>query len=303
MIRCSMDAIRAASLKAGLSRAEAWVFAIIGYWEQVEGGKKMGPGFSWRWRTYDDIGSAIGYSTKSVQRAIKALTQKDLIQVRRIHNPTRPGQTVNAYRLRSKGRATIDEAVAKGTAPPARSGPPRQAVPEETGCPVRTGQSVSSHKQDTNQNTGTITKQRERKAADISCWDCFREKGEVWEDLRPDDERWFWAGYSKLIKLGFNETIGSINLTRQGWVRDYLSMFKDGGFSPEDAVQAVALAIYEWDDVGVQLLNENTKMPEWRWARRYPHPYDLGVLGHIIFNHYNQALTDDLELGGGTASA
>jgi hypothetical protein len=95
--------LRKRAFQAGLPRAQAAVLSVIGYWSQIRGGVKKGPGLPWKWRNYKEIGDEFGYSPVTIQRAVENLRKRKLIGTRRMHNPSKPGQTVNGFRLTAEG--------------------------------------------------------------------------------------------------------------------------------------------------------------------------------------------------------
>ena len=101
----SKDNLRATALANGVPRASAWVFSIIAFWSQMKGGMSIGPGLKWQWRNYGEIAAELGYSTKTVGKAVRDLIGRDLVEVRRTWNPTKSGQNVNAFRVTAKARA------------------------------------------------------------------------------------------------------------------------------------------------------------------------------------------------------
>ena len=95
------------ALDAGLRRSLAVVLAVLGYWAQVPGGVKKGKGLPWKWRNYQEIGAVSGYSSVTIQRAVRQLKSEQLLETRLMFNPAKPGQTVNGFRLTGSGYALL----------------------------------------------------------------------------------------------------------------------------------------------------------------------------------------------------
>jgi hypothetical protein len=90
------------------------VIGILGYWAQVPGGVKKDKGLPWKWRTYEEMGAAAGYSISTIARAVKQLKSHRLIETKRMFNPSKPGQTVNGFRLLAKGYEIVRLAIPIG---------------------------------------------------------------------------------------------------------------------------------------------------------------------------------------------
>ena len=135
------------ALAAGLKRSSAVVFAILGYWAQVPGGVKKGKGLPWKWRNYDEIAVVSGYGATTVQRAVKQLKSEQLIETRRMFNPSKPGETVNGFRLTNKGYITLELPIPIG----ANDGPGPTSTPavEEPKAPLGNGHNDDSQQQET----------------------------------------------------------------------------------------------------------------------------------------------------------
>lgn len=101
------DQLRKKALANGVPRNQAWVLAIMAFFSQWKGGVTLGAGPPWQWREYRDIAEETGYSIKSVGRAVASLKSQKLIEVRRIWNPCKTGQSVNAFRITASARAML----------------------------------------------------------------------------------------------------------------------------------------------------------------------------------------------------
>ncbi len=102
-MNASQNSIFQQALQWGLQRAQAEVVAHLAYWEQMEGGREV-KGHTMRWRTVREIGSAVGYSPRTVTRALQFLREAGFIESQVIWSPTDIGTRVNAFRLLAKGQ-------------------------------------------------------------------------------------------------------------------------------------------------------------------------------------------------------
>lgn len=288
----SKDSIRTKAISAGMARPQAWVFAIIAFWSQHKGGVQIGSGHKFQWRDYKEISDEIGYSTKSVGRAVSALGASGLIEFRRIWHPVKLGQSVNAFRLTMKGRKLLDlpwpslddlspqnslfekdkNAVPKGT-----PGLILQSHPEASMNMEHTGKMAvdsATHSQVGDSAAETI---KERFGKEYL-------PGGSWSKISKEHVYNLWKGYKWMIRDVFSKPVGNYNAKREQWLIDYLRVFEQEDYRPVDAIIALAKACTDWSSCGEILATYEGK-PHFA-AKEYPDPYTLGVYGHVFLDFY-----------------
>jgi DNA-binding transcriptional regulator GbsR (MarR family) len=290
----SRDAIRVAALASGLDRSCAWVFAIIGYWSQIKGGTAIGSGPKWQWRNYDEIASEIGYSRKTVGKAVGRLTDLGLIEVKRIWNPSRPGQNVNAFRLTETARDIFNLKIPKEQDQLSQEviaeKEPSSASDEKDALVPMTHGEVAMIKEPSLELQGytaidSHASESMAAANPILKWfgDEFTE-GVWWDQLSDEHVTSFWLGYKQLIEDVFGHCVGLINAKRKQWLSDYLKMFRSEGYSPSVAADALILICQNWNDFAAVLSSYEGK-PDFI-KKFHPDPYTLGVFPHVILDFW-----------------
>lgn len=169
------------AIVGGLPRATAVVLGILGYWAQVPGGCKKGPGQPWKWRTYQEIAESSGYSVSTVGRSVKRLKAEQLLQTKRMFNPSRPGETVNGFRLTSQAYIIL------GLPVPIGAGADSGTVAEPASAPppdfVGSVQDDGSQPQET-----SIKNQKESNSTVLGKEEEKEEESEGASDLQVDDK-------------------------------------------------------------------------------------------------------------------
>lgn len=290
----SRDAIRVAALANGLDRSCAWVFAIIGYWSQIKGGIAIGNGPKWQWRNYDEIAAEIGYSRKTVGKAVGKLTEMGLIEAKRIWNPSRPGQNVNAFRLTETARDIFNLKIPKGQdqwSQEVTSETELMSASAEKAAPLPTPHNeIAMIKEPTLELQGYTaidSHASESMAAAYPHLKLFGEEyaeGVWWDQLSEDYVASFWYGYKQLVEEIFGQSIGLINAKRKQWLSDYLKMFRSEGYFPCAAAVALIVICQNWDDFAMVLSFYEGK-PDFI-KKFHPDPYTLGVFPHVVLDFW-----------------
>lgn len=296
----SKDQIRARAISKGLARPQAWVIAIIAYWSQHKGGVNIGTGGKWQWRGYDEIAAEIGYSTKSVGRAVAELKGAGLVEVQRIWHPTKLGQSVNAFRLTKKARELFNLPW-----PGMCNLIPQQGLFEKDNPshPNPTNSHFLDSQLALSKYIGHTVEKTGNSAADSHVSETvaalFLQK--FGKDYMPE-ANWnkftketiynLWCGYKWLIRNAFDKAVGNYNAKREQWLIDYLRVFEGEGYAPWDSICALAIAISEWSSFA-EILATNEGKPHFV-HKDYPDPYTLGVYGHLILEFYRDTLESSI---------
>lgn len=298
----SKDELRQAALSGGLPRLESWVLAIVGFWSQVEGGVAIGPGPKWQWREYAEISKETGYGAKSIGRAVKSLADQGLIEVKRIWNPVKLGQSVNAFRVTALGCSLLLLNTTKKCPPNGHSGgsePDNEALPTSALEPDGMDENdpsinILTNNLQTEKQTDTSQGENEYPPSDYKIFQEEFEK-ENWNDLGVEHEYVFWRGYKFLIRSRCKLPVGTRTAKCKLWISQYLSVFREEGLPPYYAVNALLFSVYQWDDFRIELLFAQ-KTPDWMPDKTHPEPFDLGVYGHIFLTYLAKESPDDPRL-------
>ena len=257
----SKDSIRATAISKGMARPQAWVIAIIAYWSQHKGGVQIGTGHKWQWRGYGEIAAEIGYSTKSVGRAISELKQAGFVDVRRIWHPSKLGQSINAFRLTKQGRDFF-----KLPWPGLENLIPQQGLfekdksadPTQTPWHILQSQpATSKYIEHTEKKTGNSAPHSH--ASETVAELVFKKFGKEylpgsgWNKITKEAVYCLWRGYKWIIRDTFDKSVGNYNAKREQWLMDYLRVFEEEGYTPWDSVSALATAVAKWSEFAAVL--------------------------------------------------
>jgi hypothetical protein len=288
----SKDAIRSCAISKGLTRPQAWVVAIIGFWSQTKGGVEIGKGMKWQWREYAEMSAEIGYSTKSVGRAVAELKDAGIIEVKRIWHPTKPGRSLNAFRMTWKGRSLLGipspyEASQLGKV--ALFEKDKGAVSSQHLCPNQGGHDGAA-KYIGQTETKTVNSATDSHASETGAEAVLEKFGKEylhgggWNQITKDAVYRLWLGYKWLIRDAFDKSVGSYNAKREQWLIEYLKVFREEGYSPWHSVVALAMVATQWSSFAEVLATFEGK-PHFA-MKEYPDPYTLGVYGHVVLEFF-----------------
>lgn len=312
-----MSLIFQAAMRQGLKRPVAQVLAVIVYWHQIEGGRQI-KGRRMRWRTAREIGEEVGYSERSVTRALAELRAEAFIESQVIWSPSNVGTRVNAFGLLQRGVALLD-AIER----PEKRGRNRQidqfdgdslARSGPTSPPVRerrTGRiKYSEQDQETGTELGTLPQAGESLFHLFGMEDLQEEAIGRWfsEYLRGVNltkegfPRAFWTGLEIAVEeLGrrriepWSEEIGKR-------VEKFLSNFAPSRavkFSPFDAPAAAVWAMLNPDRFAMSVECDTGRRPTGLGASSY----QLGANGHVLVNRLLSARDDSARQAGGEQDA
>ena len=96
--RATSRTIQLSARRDGLTMAEAQVLSVVLFWCQGQDGGVHRGGHRWTYRSAKDIAAETGQSPRAVERALRSLREKEVIETQAWRRPDRPGERACHFR-------------------------------------------------------------------------------------------------------------------------------------------------------------------------------------------------------------